>query len=101
MFTISKHAREKIQVRKIASEREVLTALDKKTKLIKIAGNHVVEVRVIVKRLSAVVYCPDGSNGNIVVACIDTRNNKVKTIMLTNTYQIKKKMKTLMEVRYI
>lgn len=45
------------------------------------------EVHVVVRRLDVIVQCTDGSNGNLIVAAVDTATMKVKTVMLRQTGQ--------------
>ena len=64
----------------LVDEQRVLEAVRNKADAIKSASAP--EVRVTVVRFSAVVQAPDGSNGDLLVACIDPVEHKIKTVML-------------------
>jgi len=105
MIQLTHHAKEQISARaegdvynwlgkhvkhvsNLISEWEVLSACESKAAEI---SAHSREVRVIVKRLRAVVTAPDGSNGDLIVACIDPIGACVKTVMLQRNSQAKRK----------
>jgi hypothetical protein len=98
MFKLTFHAIQQILSRKVVDEAAVLDAVNKNGAKIERLGKSHNEVRVIVKTLKGRVVCPDGSNGNLVVACIDPKTQNVKTVMLTNSYQVNEKIH---EVPYI
>jgi len=86
---LSRHALDRLDGRAIVTADEVLAACNQHLGRIegeRQKGN--LEVRVIVKRLACRQECSDGSCGEIVVAAIDPRNRKVKTVMLTKEWQI-------------
>jgi len=82
---LGKHVR---HVSNLISEWEVLSACQSREAEI---INHSTEVRVIVKQLRVVVTAPDGSNGDLVVACIDPISRRVKTVMLQRHWQAERK----------
>lgn len=83
------HAREQITSRGITTDSEVLDAVNQRVD--QVSGSKSWEVKVVVKRLEAKVYCPDGSNGDVVVACVDPKNLAVKTVMLQRAAQVARK----------
>lgn len=101
MFELTQHAKRQIRERQVTSDEEVLTVLTRKENLFNTVNPRITEVRITIKKFSSVVVCDDGSNGDIVVACVDRASKRVKTVMLTNTYQVKQKMKEQLKVKYI
>ncbi len=85
MIVFTKHAQERVVERAFDGD-EILAAVNRREAEIRRAGG--VEVRVVVKTLRAEITLPDGSTGDRLVACIDPRNMKVKTVMLQRSWQI-------------
>jgi len=80
----SKHARQRLDDRGV-TEAEVLASIEKV--LPRIIGRKESEIRVLIRKLPRTVRTPDGSTGNLVVACIDTASLTVKTVMLRQSNQ--------------
>jgi hypothetical protein len=108
MATLTLHAKQQIvgrergylantgtRVKGIVSAAEVLRIVTGKESQISKLASSTVEVRVIVKRLKYSVVTEDGSNGDLVLACVDTRTMAVKTVMLQRTEQAKVKCKVV------
>ena len=96
MDYLSKHAKTQIAARGVITEADVNRVIGALAP--KIQALHVHEVRVIVKVFSSKIVCSDGSNGNLVVACVDGRTCVVKTVMLTRAAQVERKSR---EVPYL
>jgi len=92
MFTLTKHAWEQCQIRDIRSD-TVLAVVNRKSVQIRQFQSDY-EVKVIIGRLSVKVFLPDGSNGDTVLACVDPRNNTVKTVMFQRWAQVSRKMQS-------
>lgn len=75
---LSKHAREQCGARGIATAEEVEAALRGHER--EISQSQSWQVKVIVKRVAFTVTA--GSQGDLVVACVDPSNLVVKTVML-------------------
>ncbi len=86
---LSRHAKEQCDARGIASTEEVEAAVKKAAA--KIGKSNTWEVRVVVKQFSNKVSLPDGSNGNLVIACVDPQSGTVKTVMLQRESQTRRK----------
>lgn len=91
MYNLTLHAKFQIAQRGITSESEVLAAIASKLNLIEKVRFY--EVRVVVKRLPHCVTCDDGSNGDIVLACLDPQRKTIKTVMLQRSEQVARKAK--------
>jgi hypothetical protein len=89
---ITKHAEAQIIDRGVTTTAEVLTAVN--AKLSQIRASRTWEVRVIVKRLRVQVFLPDGSNGDVILACVDPVTLNVKTVMLQRSAQVERKAKS-------
>ena len=90
MITISYHAKSQIETRAVCTVREVQEAVTQH-----LGGKQLKhrEAKIIVKSLPSYVVLPDGSNGTIVIACVDTRTLVVKTVMLQRRSQVIRKSK--------
>jgi hypothetical protein len=106
MTTISKHAREQIALRRsgdvlrwptmevlehredVFDQQAVFQAVAEKRGQISAAKAE--EVRVIVCQLDVIIHAPDGSNGDLVIACVDRRSLTVKTVMLQRSTQVRR-----------
>lgn len=89
MARLTRHAQEQISNRPVVTEAEVLGAvLSKEREIVQARST---EVRVIVKTLKSKVRFPDGSNGDVVLACVDSRSLAVKTVMLQRASQVERK----------
>lgn len=91
MFRHTLHSKAQIEKRGIISEGEVLKVIESKYSEI-MRVNHF-EVKVVVKRLNRVLTCEDGSNGDLIVACLDPQRQTIKTVMLQNSWQAVSKHK--------
>lgn len=94
--TLSFHARLQIANRAVVSEEEVLAAVSRHERTLSHA--FAPEIRVVVKTMKVSTYLPDGSNGDVVVACVDTRSLKVKTVLLSRSAQVERRSR---EVPYL
>lgn len=101
------HAREQIEARKdgdilaypsgklikhvtgVVTPSEVIEVVNAKIPQVKQVRGY--EARVIVKILQSIVTCEDGSNGDVIVACVDPSTLKVKTVMLQRKSQVQRK----------
>lgn len=90
MIRLSRHAKEQCETRGF-DPNEVESICAGREAQIKKHSNRTNEVRVVVKRYAAQQVCSDGSNGDIAVACVDTRNGVVKTVMLQRRTQAQRK----------
>lgn len=90
------HAKQQIASRAVTTESEVLAAVNRHENAIRSSRAH--EVRVVVKVLTASVYLPDGSNGDVVLACVDPSTVRVKTVMVQRRSQAIRKSR---EVPYL
>lgn len=91
MASLTFHARSQCKSRGV-SPREVLRAVEQVESQIKAASDQY-EAKVVVKTLHGHVFLPDGSNGDTVIACVDTRTLRVKTVMLQRSTQVERKSK--------
>jgi len=90
---MTEHARAQLAARPACgTEREVLGAVDRRC--FEISRSNRPEVLVQVKILGTQVAYPDGSNGDVVLAAVDPRTLKVKTIMLQRSTQVNWKQHT-------
>jgi hypothetical protein len=87
---LSKHATERIDGRGITSDREVNAVVSSYAAEIRQHQSEF-EVRVVVRSLRFKVSLPDGSNGDLVIACVDPRSLVVKTVMLQRRGQAQRK----------
>lgn len=92
MYKITYHARQQILSRGVTSEAEVLSTIA--SKLNEIENVRFFEVRVVVKYLGKSVMCSDGSNGDVVLACLDPQRKTIKTVMLQRQSQLRRKSET-------
>jgi hypothetical protein len=88
---LTRHAVEQISKRSVTTESEVFESVNRLEG--KITASNCFEVRVIVRRLSVTLTTPDGSTGDLIIACIDPTNRTIKTVMLQNSWQAAKKSK--------
>lgn len=82
------HAREQCHQRGFSTD-EVESVVNKYAS--RIGESRSWEVRVVVKKLSGKVYLPDGSNGDVILACVDPVRMTVKTVMLQRYSQVVRK----------
>lgn len=87
------------KVRQVVSEDQVNAAIEKN--LQRIRRSQAAEVRVIVREFKVQVVCADGSNGDVVLACVDPRTVTVKTVMLQRSTQVAHKIRTGEDAEYI
>ena len=85
MVRMSRHAREQLASRAVVTEEEVIDACTKVEG--QIASSRDWQAVVVVKTLEQKVSFPDGSNGDMVVACVDPDSRVVKTVMLRRQEQ--------------
>lgn len=83
------HAQEQLLNRGIATPDEVLTAVNRVAG--RVQSSKCSECRVIVKVFSRQYQLSDGSNGDVVLACVDPGTLKVKTVMLQRKSQVIRK----------
>jgi hypothetical protein len=86
--SLSWHAKDQCKVRGI-DPREVLATVRGWRREIERSGAW--EVRVVVGFYQVKQVCEDGSNGDLVLACVDPRNLKIKTVMLQRSSQAYRK----------
>jgi len=91
MATLTNHARKQIEDRGFDAG-EILSKVESLEPKIKKLARRAHEVRVVVKHQRFTVVS-DGSNGDLVVACVDTATMNVITVMLQNKYQMEQKIK--------
>ena len=91
LFRLTRHAQEQIDTRGVTTGAEVLGAVNRYAD--EIENTREWQVKVVVKRLTAKVYLPDGSNGDVVLAAVDPGSGNVKTIMLQRGSQVERKSK--------
>jgi hypothetical protein len=91
-MNLTVHARRRIAERPFTDEGEVMKVMLNKGPAIRRHWEQH-EVRVIIKTLKAVIELPDGSNGDVVVACVDPASVTVKTVMLERAEQIQARSK--------
>lgn len=84
---LSKHAVDQIQSRRITSCKEVLEAVRYHASTIEDCQVYTDEVKVIVKLLDSYRET-GGSKGSVVIACVNTYNGTVKTVMLSTRGQV-------------
>jgi hypothetical protein len=91
--TLSQHSKERILTRLngLTDEAEVIRAVTRQ--LPAILGIQAPEVKIVIKTLKVFLYLDDESNGDAVVACVDPRSLRVKTVMLTRQSQLKRMKK--------
>lgn len=82
----SPHARVALSKRPFATVEEILEAVIRCEP--KIHRTKHFEALVVVKRFTHKVVCPDGSNGNLLIACVQPRDLYIKTIMLQRSEQM-------------
>jgi len=97
MATLSVHAQQQIASRGF-DPAEILGKVEALEGKIKQVGRRSREVRVVVKHQQYTVIA-DGSNGNLVVACVDSATMNVITVMLQNKYQMEQKIKETPYIR--
>jgi len=89
MIELTLHASEQIQSRGVVTATEVLEAVRRNEDVI--SQSQSCQVMVIVKTFSGKICLPDGSNGDTVLACVDPRTMRVKTVMLQRSSQVERK----------
>ncbi len=87
----SKHATLQADARDI-NQAEVLEAVQKNADKIARMSSRTNEVKVIVKHTKYTV-ARDGSNGDMIVACVDAKTGTIKTVMYQNQWQVSYKSK--------
>lgn len=115
-ITITKHALDQIEsrqegrafsregtflgvVRQVVTVDHVEAAVTQHLK--RIQKSKAPEVRLVVRTFKAEVLCSDGSNGDVVLACIDPQTVTVKTVMLQRSGQVLHKIQTDKTAEYI
>lgn len=83
---LSRHAAEQCACRGIATPDEVLGACRGHER--EIEASEAYQVKVIIKRLAYEIRT-SGSEGSVVVACVDPKTLVVKTVMLERPIQVK------------
>jgi len=86
---LSIHASKQIATRHITTEEEVLQAVARHSA--RIQRSRAPEVKVIVRTFRTRIVLNDGSNGDVVLACVDPQTLVVKTVMLQRSSQVERK----------
>lgn len=80
---LTRHAREQIENRGVTTADEVLKAVNSVKR--QVLSSSAWQVKVILKRVD--YQYTGGSEGNLVVACVDPVNRTIKTVMLEGENQ--------------
>jgi len=86
---LSIHASQQIATRRITTEEEVLQAVARYSA--RILCSRAPEVKVIVRTYRTRIILNDGSNGDVVLACVDPQTLIIKTVMLQRSSQVERK----------
>lgn len=88
---LSIHASQQIATRHISTQEEVLQAVSRHASHILRLAGRTDEVKVIVRTYQTRIVLNDGSNGDVVLACVDCRTLVIKTVMLQRSSQVARK----------